>query len=606
MLKPIRELTKKNTAFIWTSLHLKSFNLIKKLIAENVSLRYYNPKKKLYIEVDARGTGIGAQLLQTSDDFTDSKLPPDGIPIPEHLQPMAFSDKTLTQTERNYANNEHEMLAVIHGLERFHTYTFGRHVTVITDHKPLLSLTTRDICDIPPRMQRLTLRSKRYDYDLHYRPGRTQHVSDALSRIATHLDDSKAVTTPYIDIDVHAVSNFPTNSLTALAEATQKDETLQLVKKYVVDGWPETSYGLPANIIPYFSCRAFLSVLNGLILRVDRIVVPEVARASMLLHLHAHHYGLTKTLMLAQSSIYWPCMKNDITTMISQCEPCQKTGPNKPREAACPFPVPATPWSVLGADVFFFDGKPYLALVDYTSKFPVVKKLPSQSADALIQACEETFSIFGFPHVIVSDQGSNFISDTFQEYCASHGIQQRQSSSYHHQANGQVERTIQSLKRVMKRCKMEGTSFEDALLNIRTTPIAPGLESPAQILGLDPRTLLPKARYQENENVVDKLIDLKEKAKATSSAHSVPQSFVPAQPVYVQRETSGPWVEAEIVSVSKDPHHRGRQYQLRVCDTDRLIIRNCIHIKERKVVKQDDAQLNVQSVPRRSQRIAAK
>lgn len=209
--------------------------------------------------------------------------------------------------------------------------------------------------------------------------------------------------------------------------------------------------------------------------------------------------------------------------------------------------------------------------------------------------------------MIVSDQGSNFLSESFKEYCASHGIQQRQSSSYHHQANGQAERAVKDIKKTMVRCDMDNTSFADALLNLRTTPIGPGLDSPAQVLGLDPRTMLPKARYQLNESVIDKLIERKEKMHVPRRTAAL--QFTVAQQVYVQKETGGPWIEAKIESINPDPHHRGRQYVVRLEATDRLITRNSIHIKPRAATNFgatqgiDAADLKIE---RRSQRIALK
>ena len=53
---------------------------------------------------------------------------------------MAFVSKTLTPVESRYANIECECLSVVFGLEKFHTYIYGNHVTVYNDHK-LLEIT---------------------------------------------------------------------------------------------------------------------------------------------------------------------------------------------------------------------------------------------------------------------------------------------------------------------------------------------------------------------------------------------------------------------------------------------------------------------------------
>ena len=81
-------------------------NRIKQLVTTAPVLRYYDPKEGLTLQCDASDTGLGAALLQKD-------------------QPIAFASRALTPCERNYAQIEKELLAVIYGLEKFHQYTFG-------------------------------------------------------------------------------------------------------------------------------------------------------------------------------------------------------------------------------------------------------------------------------------------------------------------------------------------------------------------------------------------------------------------------------------------------------------------------------------------------
>lgn len=54
-------------------------------------------------------------------------------------QAIAYASRSLTSTERKYAQIEREGLACVFGVKRFHNYLFGRLFT-FTDHKPLVSL----------------------------------------------------------------------------------------------------------------------------------------------------------------------------------------------------------------------------------------------------------------------------------------------------------------------------------------------------------------------------------------------------------------------------------------------------------------------------------
>ena len=86
------------------------------------------------------------------------------------------------QPERNYAQIEKEMLAVCFGLEKFYHYTYGRRVTVITDHKPLESIVLKPLLKAPKRLQSLLLRTQKYDYSVMFKSGKSIPVADALSR----------------------------------------------------------------------------------------------------------------------------------------------------------------------------------------------------------------------------------------------------------------------------------------------------------------------------------------------------------------------------------------------------------------------------------------
>ena len=67
-------------------------------------------------------------------------------------QPIVYASRVLTDTEQRYFNIERELteqryssierelLGVVYGLERLHHYTFGKSITVETDHQPLTSI----------------------------------------------------------------------------------------------------------------------------------------------------------------------------------------------------------------------------------------------------------------------------------------------------------------------------------------------------------------------------------------------------------------------------------------------------------------------------------
>ena len=125
--------------------------------------KYYEREKDLVIQCDASEGGLRAALLQ------------DG-------RPLAYASRALTAAERNYAQIEKELLAIVFSTERFHQYTYGRSVIVESDHKPLESILAKPLVSAPKRLQRMILRLQRYDLDVRYKKGSELHLADTLSR----------------------------------------------------------------------------------------------------------------------------------------------------------------------------------------------------------------------------------------------------------------------------------------------------------------------------------------------------------------------------------------------------------------------------------------
>ena len=151
--EPIRALLKNNTAFIWEENEQKAFDEIKTLILNAPLLRYFNVAEQVEVQVDASSSGLGACLMQGG-------------------QPIQYASRALTDTEKRYSQIEKEMLSIVFGLTRFHTYTYVKKVTVYNDHKPLAAVLKKPVEDNPVRLQRMLCRIMGYDVEFKYVKGR--------------------------------------------------------------------------------------------------------------------------------------------------------------------------------------------------------------------------------------------------------------------------------------------------------------------------------------------------------------------------------------------------------------------------------------------------
>ena len=126
----------------WNPLKDSSFQKLKQWICNTqlkTTLIYYDRNLPLTIHTDANECGLGAVLLQ-------------------NYRPIPFASKTLTSVKTCYANIERECISVVFGLERFHTYIYGRYIIVYSNHKPLEMITKKPIHAAPPHLQCMLLR----------------------------------------------------------------------------------------------------------------------------------------------------------------------------------------------------------------------------------------------------------------------------------------------------------------------------------------------------------------------------------------------------------------------------------------------------------------
>ena len=115
------------------------------------------------------------------------------------------------------------------------------------------------------------------------------------------------------------------------------------------------------------------------------------------------------------------------------------------------------------------NGRLYILICDYFSKFPFMFQVKSTSFANLKDHLTELFSVEGTPKEI-----SSFLTGL--------GIRHTTSSPNYPRSNGFIERQIQTMKRLMEKATSTGRSDQEALTSLRAQPLGDGLPSPAEIL----------------------------------------------------------------------------------------------------------------------------
>ena len=120
-------------------------------------LALYDPQADTKISADASSHGLGAVLLQKHG---------------KEWQLVAYASRAMTETETRYAQIEKEALAITWACEKFSTYILGKHISIETDHKPLIPiLGSKHLDNLPTRVLRFRLRLMRFSYSITHVAG---------------------------------------------------------------------------------------------------------------------------------------------------------------------------------------------------------------------------------------------------------------------------------------------------------------------------------------------------------------------------------------------------------------------------------------------------
>ena len=227
--KPLRDLLSKNNAWLWTEAQQKAFDDVKKALVSAPTLALYDPAKETRVSSDASSFGLGAVLTQAQEDGG--------------WKPVAYISRSLTPTEQRYVQVEKEALAVTWACERLSDYLIGKPFHIETDHKPLVPLLgSKNLNEMPPRIQRLRMRLLRFQYSISYVPGKSLTTADTLSRAPVNQEQQWGLQEEEIALYAHSVlSEIPASDrrLEEIRERQEEDEVCQQLAVYCQIGWPE-------------------------------------------------------------------------------------------------------------------------------------------------------------------------------------------------------------------------------------------------------------------------------------------------------------------------------------------------------------------------------
>lgn len=469
----LRKLLRKDIPWRWTEEENQVFEKLKEMLTSNLVVAHYDQSLPTSLIVDASPEGIGAILTQEQVDGT--------------LKPVYYASRALTKQEKKYCQTEREALAVVWGCERFHLYLFGIEFTILTDHDPLTIIYSPK-GKPSPRILRWGLRLQSYSFSIKHIPGST-NPADMLSIHPIPAADNQAeAESEETETFINTIISYAVPKALTLSEIiteSTKDETLTKVRQAVeTNNWQGNNHILK----PYKQIRNELTVKGGIVLKEDRITIPESLQERTLKLAHESHLGMVKTKAMLRGKVWWPGIDQAVENQIRSCIPCISMSDSKPAPMQFTDMPMSQPWEKVHIDFCgpFPSGDNILGIIDASSRWPEIHITRSTTSETVKNCLEKTFSTHGYPAEIVTDNAPNLTSAEVSEYCENLGIKHHRSTPYWPQGNSEIERFYRTLGKFIKTTNAEGRNWKKEiykfLLTYRNTPHCTTNTAPSVLL----------------------------------------------------------------------------------------------------------------------------
>ncbi|KAF1332716.1 reverse transcriptase, partial [Globisporangium splendens] len=445
LVQPLTQLLKKDIEWEWSSDHQMAFAEVKRSLREAPVLAIANHDKPFHVVCDASDYAIGCALMQHDDEG--------------HERVVSYQSRQLRPAERNYPVHDKELLAMKYSLVKFRVYLLGEErFAIYTDHASLRTAVKTP--HLSQRMARWFSFFAEYNFVVHYKPGKTNILADALSRRPDYDPKTKSEDTDgacRLCEDVQAIAVQATTTVREeIVEGYKSDETCQDLLKYFKDPSDKALQGFRLAQGREFTASEY--TMGCCTTRLNKGIQQGPSGG---------HLGREKTFLSLSRDYYWPHMYKWVRKYVRTCEICQRVKPSGSTQAPLrSLPVPSDSWKSVSMDFIF--GLPrdkhgrngILVFVDRFSKMvhlaPVSDKISAEMTAKVF--VDVVFRLHGLPVEIVSDRDTRFTSKFWRALFGLLDTKLAMSTAAHPETDGQTERVNRVLEDVLR---SYATSFKE-------------------------------------------------------------------------------------------------------------------------------------------------
>jgi transposase InsO family protein len=366
---------------------------------------------------------------------------------------IAFWSKSWNNAQRNYSAPQQEFLAAKLAMEYFRTYLYGRCFTLVTDCRGITFMLSKK--EPSAMMQRYITAMRNYIFDLEHLPGIRNVLPDVLSRRHSGL--------PTATMSLNAITRSKKRiSLVELpSENNPEPETLETRQNEQHD---DNSSPLPnvvrgkAPVEQFEENNQPITEMTGTEMEDpdDRLMndggsTENRRKIIMAEHLAGHSGRENMYKSLVDKGFHWKTMRSECGQVAKECLQCLRFNVEQHGFHPLTSIRAKLPMDHIAMDHFTMNipsGEFYavLLIVDVCTGFVFLRPVRDYSAREAIKACIDIFTLFGFPRIIQSDNGTAFVAELTKQFFKEVGVDQRTVSAYHPRANGAAETRVKSAK----------------------------------------------------------------------------------------------------------------------------------------------------------------